>query len=255
MTIAAVRVTQLPCRGPQAFALARRATSTTIGRGCFTRPTCRKKRWFEHYSRTFDTVEVNNTFYRLPPASVFDKWRHETPPGFCFALKFSRFGTHIKRLKDPQEPVARFLESSQPLGPHRGPILVQLPPQWKPNVERLEAFLQCAPRLLQWAVEIRDERWLCDEVFDVLRRHGAALCFHDMIADHPRVVTAGFVYLRYHGVRYNGTYDTALLRAEADRIRDYCEAGLDVYAYFNNDLGGHAIHNALELRELVSGPD
>lgn len=212
-----------------------------------------KKRWFEVYAQSFDTVEINNTFYNLPKPETFDHWREEAPKGFLYALKMSRFATHIKRLKDPEEPIGRFLDHAQRLGDQLGPILVQLPPRWKPEPERLDAFLEAAPREHRWAVEVRDERWLTGEVYGVLARHGAALVIHDMIADHPRELTADWCYLRYHGYggKYEGSYSSQLLGAEAKRIRRMLDDGKDVYAYFNNDEGGHAVRNARDLRRYV----
>ena len=205
-------------------------------------------RWFPHYATHFDTVEVNNTFYHLPAPAVFEGWRARAPEDFCYALKYSRYATHMKRLLDPEEPLTRFLDGARRLGPRLGPILVQLPPRFHVNVERLDAFLALAPGDLRWAVEFRDPSWLVPEVYAVLRRHGAALCVHDLLPDHPRERTAGWTYLRFHGVQYGGSYADADLRAEAARIARGRAEGIDVYAYFNNDIGGHAIKNALTLR-------
>ena len=210
-----------------------------------------KKRWFEHYAGQFDTVEINNTFYNLPAAETFEQWREAAPKGFEYALKFSRYGSHIKRLKDPQEPIGRFLEVADGLGDTLGPILVQLPPNWKANPERLQGFLAAAPRKYRWVIEFRDESWLDDEIFALLEKHHAALCIHDMIADHPRHVTADWTYLRFHGDHYSGSYSSQFLTAEAKRIADLLHEGVDVYAYFNNDDNAHAADNARTLRRLV----
>ena len=119
---------------------------------------------------------------------------------------------------------------------------------------RLARFLNAGPRRHRWAVEFRDRRWLCDEIFDILRAHGAALCVHDMIPDHPRLVTTRWVYLRFHGNRYGGSYSPQYLTARANEIQIYLADGLDVYAYFNNDAEGYAVQNAADLRRYVSGP-
>ena len=158
----------------------------------------------------------------------------------------------MKRLRDPEEPLARFLERAALLGSHLGPILVQLPPRWRADAPRLDAFLAAAPRRYRWAIEFRDPSWLSPSIYAVLQRHGAALCIHDLIPDHAREVTAPWVYLRYHGVRYGGSYAQEFLRREAKTIRAYRKAGLDVFAYFNNDVGGHAITNASTLRALTA---
>jgi uncharacterized protein YecE (DUF72 family) len=220
-------------------------------RGIFYPESLPPEAWFGCYAVRFDTVELNNTFYRLPRARTFAAWRDAAPPGFSFAVKFSRYGSHLKRLKTPRSTLRRFLTRAERLGASLGPILVQLPPDFRPRPERLAAFLDAAPRRRRWAVEFRDRRWLCNEVFAVLRAHGAALCVHDMIEDHPRVVTASWVYLRFHGNRYAGSYSTQHLTARAREIRAYLADGLDVYAYFNNDVGGHAVRNALDLRRYV----
>jgi uncharacterized protein YecE (DUF72 family) len=207
--------------------------------------------WLTHYAACFDTVEINNSFYHLPRARTFDTWRDTVPPGFCFALKFSRYGSHVKRLKYPRGVVRRFLGRAERLDKSLGPILVQLPPNWKPHPDRLAAFLKAAPRRHRWALEFRDRRWLCDEIFAILKEHGAALCVHDMIENHPGQVTTGWVYLRFHGKRYGGSYSPQYLAARAKDIQDHLADGLDVYAYFNNDLHGHAVRNALDLRRYV----
>lgn len=211
-----------------------------------------KAEWFAYYARHFDTVEINNTFYRLPGPHVFDSWRDAAPPGWLYAVKFSRFGTHIKRLKDPEQPVELFLSRAARLKASLGPVLVQLPPRWRLNLERLDGFLACLPRSIRWTIEFRDASWLVEPVFERLAVHKVALCLHDMLPDHPRVLTAPFTYLRFHGQRYHGSYSTQVLTAQARQIRRYLADGVDVYVYFNNDVGGHAIHNALDLRRYVT---
>jgi uncharacterized protein YecE (DUF72 family) len=222
-------------------------------KGVFYPAELSKSDWFDHYARHFDTVEINNTFYHLPKAETFDSWRRRAPEGFCYVLKFSRYGSHIKKLKDPAASIGRFLQRAERLGPLLGPILVQLPPNWRVNVERLEGFLAAAPRRHRWAVEFRDPTWLCPEVFEVLRGHNAALCVHDMLADHPRERTADWLYLRFHGPGPWGKYPHQALSAAAGRIRADLRDGRDVLAYFNNDAEGHAVRDALALRRYVAG--
>lgn len=219
--------------------------------GVFYPESLPRSRWFEHYAARFDTVEINNTFYRLPGASTFDDWRERAPDGFLYALKFSRYGTHLKHLKDPAETVGNFLEVARRLDDRLGPILVQLPPGWRADPGRLRGFLAAAPADLRWAVEVRDPSWLCPQVYEVLREAGAALCIHDMIEDHPQQLTARWTYLRYHGRDCAGGYAHQKLAAEADRIARRLAEGTDVYAYFNNDVGGHAISDAADLRRYV----
>jgi uncharacterized protein YecE (DUF72 family) len=211
-----------------------------------------KSRWFSHYVRNFDTVELNNTFYRLPSASTFDAWKKQAPKNFCYALKFNRYGSHLLRLKRPRPTIGKFLGVAKRLGKFLGPVLVQLPPRWNVNIPRLESFLAAAPRAVRWAVEFRDSRWLCPEVFAILERHRAALCIHDMIEDHPRTVTATWTYLRYHGEHYGGSYTPQRLAADARWIRNQLASGKDVYVYFNNDAQGYAVQNAADLKRQVT---
>jgi uncharacterized protein YecE (DUF72 family) len=212
-----------------------------------------RSEWFAFYARHFDTVEINNTFYRLPEPHVFDAWRAAAPDGFLYTVKFSRYGTHRKRLKDPRQPVQLFVSRARRLRASLGPVLVQLPPHWRVNIERLEAFVSVIPVTLRWTIEFRDPSWLCETVFDLLAARNIALCVHDMIPQHPWRITAGFTYLRFHGRRYRGSYPARTLATYAGRIREHAADGRDVYAYFNNDIGGHAVRNALELRRQVEG--
>lgn len=210
--------------------------------------------WLQRYAEVFDSVEIDSTFYGLPSAATVERWRTGVPQGFLYSLKMSRYLSHVKRLREPEEPVSRFVERARRLGPHLGPVLVQLPPRFRVDAGRLDAMLAAAPKDLRWAVELRDRSWLCQEVYGVLRAHGAALCLHDMLDRHPRELTAGFVYLRYHGDRHAGSYSPQRLSAEARRIRGYLQDGRSVFAYFNNDAEGHAVRNALALRRYLAPP-
>ena len=209
--------------------------------------------WFEFFAREFDTVEINNTFYNLPEEHTFDDWRERAPEDFLYILKFSRYGSHIKHLKDPEDTVGLFLERAERLEEHLGPILVQLRPNWRVDAERLAGFLEAAPERRRWALEFRDPTWLCDEVFELLRDHNAALCIHDMIEDHPREITADWVYLRYHGSPTWEKYGEEQLREQAAYIEGLLGDGLDVYAYFNNDAHGYSVENARDLLEYLEG--
>ena len=205
--------------------------------------------WFSLYAQRFDTVELNNTFYRLPAASTVEGWAAQAPPGFCFAVKVGQFGSHRKKLRDPESWLPRHLERISHLGAHLGPNLVQLPPRWKRDVARLDHFLAVAPREHRWAVELRDPTWVHDDVFEVLARHGAALCLHDLLADHPWERTADWTYVRFHvpnaqTTPYPGAYGPARLAPMAERLGDWIDAGTDVFAYFNNDYDGHAVTDA-----------
>ena len=212
-----------------------------------------QREWFSHYARRFDTVELNNTFYRLPTAAAVEGWRDQAPEGFCYALKVGRFGSHRKKLRDAASWLPRHLERVELLGPALGPNLLQLPPRWGRDVARLEEFLQVAPPHVRWAVELRDPSWLHDDVFDALARHDAALCVHDLLPGHPWIRTTDWAYVRFHGpdaVRrpYHGRYGGRRLWRVADRLAAWLAEGCDVYAYFNNDVGAAAVLDAEWLR-------
>lgn len=220
-------------------------------RGDFYPKKMTQKDWFEHYAAHFATVEINNSFYRSPSPDTFAQWRARAPKGFVYAVKYSRFGSHMKRLLDPEQHMARFLVSALELRETLGPVLVQLPPNWGADPERLDAFLRVAPKKLRWALEFRDASWLYEAVYAVLRRHNAALVIHDLLPDHPEVRTADWCYRRYHGQNYGGSYTPQYLGAHARMMAADLDAGRDVYAYFNNDVGGHAVRNALALRRYL----
>jgi uncharacterized protein YecE (DUF72 family) len=222
-------------------------------------------RWFEHYAQTFDTVEINNSFYRLPPEETFARWAAQAPANFLYAVKASRFLTHMKKLKDPEEPLARFVVNALALGRHLGPILYQLPPRWSLDVERLERFLRALhnlPRTLdaaarvrfRHAIEFRDPTWYDERVYTLLEQYGVALCLHDMQGSATgRRVVGPFVYIRMHfgEQRYGGAYDERRIDEWSAWIAERAESGLNVYTYFNNDIGGHAPRDAVRLRNSV----
>ena len=225
-------------------------------RGDFYRADLPQSRWFEHYASVFDTVEINNSFYRLPEASTFASWAARAPMRFLFAVKASRFLTHMKKLKDPEEPIERLFSRMRALGRHLGPVLYQLPPGWKLDRDRLERFLHALPPRARHVLEFREPTWYADDVMRLLERHRVALCLHDMSGSATGRQRVGpFVYIRFHGPsgRYHGGYPEDRLRGWADWIREQCEGGTDVYAYFNNDVGGHAPRDAVALREMVGG--
>jgi uncharacterized protein YecE (DUF72 family) len=212
------------------------------------------REWLEHYAGRFDTVEVNNTFYRLPKRDAVAAWERAVPDCFCFAVKVSRYLTHVRRLRDIRDGLARFLERVEPLGRKLGPLLWQLPPNFPRDDERLAAALAALPSG-RHAFEFRHPSWFAADVYDLLRRHDAAL----VIADRPEVhefqareVTATWTYLRFHhGTRgRRGNYSEAELREWAARIRDWSRT-VDVYAYFNNDWEAFAPRNALLLERLL----
>jgi uncharacterized protein YecE (DUF72 family) len=208
-----------------------------------------------HYTQEFDTVEINNTFYRLPEKQTFAVWAQSVPRGFCFAVKASRFITHIKRLRDPEEPIDRLFSRAAALNRHLGPVLFQLPPNWKADAERLRDFLAGLPRDHQCAFEFRDPSWYSPVIYRLLQDHNAASCVHDMKGDSwPAEVTANFIYLRLHGPTgaYHGKYPRRTLARWAEWIEGRAEKARDIYVYFNNDQSGHAITNARELRTMLA---
>jgi uncharacterized protein YecE (DUF72 family) len=210
--------------------------------------------WLDHYARHFDTVEINNTFYRLPEAATFAAWGRRAPRGFVYAVKASRFLTHMKKLKDPEEPIHRFFTRAKRLEHALGPVLYQLPPHWPVNVERLETFLKALPRTRRHAIEFREPSWYADDVFALLEKHNVTLCLHDMKGSASgRLAIGPFVYVRFHGTqKYTGRYDDATLDAWADWLAARVRDRRPVYAYFNNDSGGHAPRDATRLRDRLA---
>jgi uncharacterized protein YecE (DUF72 family) len=210
--------------------------------------------WFQHYALTFDTVEINNSFYRWPDAGMFARWREKAPRGFLYAVKASRFLTHMKKLKDPEEPVFRTFENVKELGPHLGPVLFQLPPRWPVNVERFEHFLQTLPKRKRHTVEFREPSWYTEEIFALLRKYKVALCLHDLQGSATdKVVIGPFIYVRYHfgTQKYGGRYEDRRLDDWAEWLAECARKGLPIFAYFNNDTGGHAPRDAVRLRDRI----
>jgi uncharacterized protein YecE (DUF72 family) len=224
-------------------------------RGAFYPPGLRTTRWLGHYTSVFSTVEVNNTFYRLPEAETFDRWKRETPVGFLMAVKASRYLTHVRRLRDPREPVDLFVSRAKRLGSRLGPVLLQLPPNLPVAPDRLEETLAAFGRRCRVAVEFRHRSWLTDEVFALLDGSSSAL----VLADRPGlrvdpVVTGGWSYLRFHqGTRTGPGYRRTKLRAWSDRIAAL--PAKDVFVYFNNDTDAAAPRNAMVLRSLLEERD
>jgi uncharacterized protein YecE (DUF72 family) len=222
-------------------------------RGTFYPSELAQTRWLEYYASRFDTVEINNTFYRLPEASVFATWNKRVPRGFLYAVKASRFLTHMKKLKDPKPPLDRLFSRARALGQALGPILYQLPQQWSVDVERLSTFLRSLPRQRRHAIEFRNPSWYTDEVFRLLAEHHVACCVHDMAGSATgRPVIGPFVYARFHGpTKYSGRYDDRTLNDWAAWFAARLQEGRPVFAYFNNDVGGHAPEDAQRLRQKL----
>ncbi|GAB2863282.1 DUF72 domain-containing protein [Actinocorallia aurea] len=223
-------------------------------RGRFYPRDVAKKGWLAYYGERFRTVENNNAFYRLPGRETFADWKGTVPEGFVMAVKASRYLTHMKRLREPVEPVARLMRAAEGLGAALGPVLLQLPPTLRADPDRLDACLRAFPRGVRLAVEFRHPSWWTDDVRAVLEARGAALAWADRLGrpQNPLWATADWAYLRLH----EGTasprphYGDRALRTWLDRLADggpFTRA----YVYFNNDHGCAAIRDAERLRALA----
>ena len=214
-----------------------------------------QRRWFDFYAEHFDTVEINNSFYRLPKAETFEKWRDQAPPGFCYAVKANRFLTQAKKLKDCAEPLQRMMAPFRALGDRLGPILYQLPPRFRINLERLESFLALVPRDVASVFEFRDPSWYVPETFALLDRHGAGLCVHDMAGSATEQIATGrLAYVRFHGTtgKYHGRYSDEKLLSWTDWIVAQAREGRPVWCFFNNDIDAHAIDDAQTLKAMTA---
>ena len=213
-----------------------------------------QKDWLAFYAERFPTVEVNNTFYQLPEKKTVRAWLDDAPDDFVFAVKASRYITHMKKLKDPKESLRRFLEATEVFGDRLGPVLFQLPPSWNVNEERLATFLEALPDDLRCAFEFRDESWFNDDIMELLRSHGSAFCVYHLAGRRsPKEVTADFTYVRLHGPgdKYEGSYDQRALSGWAGAFSSWADKGLDVFCYFDNDDSGYAAKNAGSLAEML----
>ncbi|GGK64697.1 DUF72 domain-containing protein [Rufibacter glacialis] len=223
-------------------------------KGNFYPPGVTSKQFTDYYVRFFGTVEINNSFYRLPTAQTFAAWRESVPQDFLFAVKASRYITHMKKLIDPQQGLGQLLGNAQALEEKLGPILFQLPPAWRLNLGRFQDFLAALPPYHRYTFEFRDPSWYHPQVYELLRQENHAFCIYDLAGHQsPLEVTADFVYIRLHGPegKYDGSYSEAALQTWASHCRHWAQAGKDVYIYFDNDINGHAPVNALRLQELV----
>lgn len=209
---------------------------------------------FDYYTIHFSTVELNNTFYRLPSSKTFENWSKNTPDNFLFSVKASRLITHNKKLIDSERTLEVFLDRVNHLKEKLGPILFQLPPAWKINVERLENFISKLPKGYQFTFEFRNSTWYMKEVFDLLSNYNIAFCIYEL--EHhtsPIISTADFVYIRLHGPgeKYQGLYSDKSLLEWAERIKEWLQDNKKVYCYFDNDQNAYAAYNALTLSEMI----
>lgn len=229
-------------------------------RGAFYPEDVPQRLWLEEYAAHFRTVENNNAFYRLPGADTFAGWRDRTPAGFVMAVKASRYLTHLKRLREPREPVHRLMDRVQGLGDRLGPVLLQLPPNLRADTDTLDACLACFPRGVRVAVELRHASWWTHEreLRRVLERRRSALCWADRGSRPvtPLWRTASWGYVRFHAGRAHPApgYGRTALTSWADRVRDAFADSADVYAYFNNDTGGAAVRDAAAFARITGAP-
>jgi uncharacterized protein YecE (DUF72 family) len=223
-------------------------------KGVFYPPETKEKDQFAYYCQNFDTVEINNSFYRLPSAATFDSWKQKAPENFIFSVKASRYITHMKKLKADAASRNKFLSHASKLDHKMGPVLFQLPPKWRANTDRLATFLYKLPKKYLYTFEFRDPSWFKKEVYDLLHEYNSAFCIYDL-AEHlsPLEETADFIYIRLHGPgnKYQGSYTDKALKEWASRCKRWQKKGKDVYIYFDNDQKGYAAFNAISLKKFI----
>lgn len=261
-------------------------------RGVFYPENLAQSKWLEYYCKFFDTVELNVTFYRLPPESAFKSWYKRTPKDFKFVVKGSRFITHLKRLKDCRESLKLLIDRIKHLKEKNALILWQLPPRFQAEPKRLEKFCQDLILVTKslsptphFVFEFRDRSWFCEEIYKILKKYNCALCYADypflLVASEQRVAnnkqqinrksqitnrqfkiikipeTADFIYIRRHGATalYASNYSDKQLKEDAKQIKKWLKSGKTVYIYFNNDAYGYAVKNALYLKKLLKAKD
>lgn len=214
----------------------------------------KSKDWLAYYSSHFDTVELNNTFYHLPSENSIKSWFSTAPKGFVFAVKASQYITHLKRLTDPSETTRRFFDAIRGLKDHLGPILFQLPPSFKQNLERLQEFIRYLPPGFQYVFEFRHPTWYSDDTYDLLKKYDVALCITDLKGKQsPEVITTKFTYLRLHGPQkaYMGEYGPKRLQKWSKQFEEWVEKDIHVYCYFDNDAKSAAIKDAFEIKKQL----
>lgn len=211
-------------------------------------------RLLEYYAERFDTVEINNSFYQLPGRETLIGWYNTVPADFIFAVKASRYITHMKKLKDPEKTLPPLLNRIEVLKDKLGPILFQLPPNWKVNTKRLESFLEKLPREYKYAFEFRDISWFDKDIYEIMEQHDTAFCIYHLAGKFsPKRVTANTVYVRLHGPgnAYQGRYDSQTLAGWVGAFSAWTRQGKDVYCYFDNDEAGYAPQDAFRLRSMI----
>ncbi len=213
-----------------------------------------QKKWLKFYSDRFSTVEINNSFYRLPDKQTFLTWKQTVPDNFIFSVKGSRYITHMKKLKDPGGPVKNFMQNVRHLQEKLGPVLFQLPPRWKFNQGRLKNFLEILPDG-RYTFEFRDQSWWNEQTCQILENYNAAFCIFERAGVlTPKNITADFAYIRLHGPgeAYQGRYDDQTLAGWAGAMTTWKKSVKTVYCYFDNDQNGYAAENAKRLNDMVN---
>jgi uncharacterized protein YecE (DUF72 family) len=222
--------------------------------GTFYPPSVKTSGQLQYYLQFFSSVEINNSFYRLPSKETFTKWKKATPNHFIFSVKASRYITHMKKLKDPKASLHEFMSYIIVLKEKLGPVLFQLPPGWKINVDRLNEFLQNLPSFHRYVFEFRNPTWCHPDVFALLEKHNCAFCIYELEGYvTPFEETADFIYVRLHGPdgKYQGNYSEHTLKQWSRYCKNWLKTK-DVYVYFDNDDAGYAAFNAKRLQGLLS---
>lgn len=224
-------------------------------RGPFYPRDMRPENFLAHYQNFFHTVEINSSFYRLPLEKTLLHWRETMGKDFIFSAKASRFITHMKRLLDPEKTLPPFFDRMKKLGKKLGPILFQLPPSLRLNLDRFTIFLKKLPPEYRYSFEFRNPEWFTDRVYQVLAEYGAAFCIYHLNGRlSPVIITADFVYLRLHGPDgpYQGQYSARDLSSWAEKFKGWARDGKEIYCYLDNDQAGYAAQDALKLQEFVT---
>ncbi|MFB3925651.1 MAG: DUF72 domain-containing protein [Syntrophales bacterium] len=223
-------------------------------RGPFYPEALSRQNYLDYYADHFHTLEINNSFYQMPQEKTLVQWRNAVPPSFIFSIKASRYITHIKKLKDGKQILGPFMKKVELLREKTGPILFQLPPQWRFNPERLSSFLNALSKECRYVFEFRDSSWFCKKTYDILTQHNAAFCIYNVAnRTTPKEITADFTYVRLHGPKgaNQGCYDIETLSAWADTFISWRNEGKEIFCYFDNDEAGYAARNAVQMRDLI----
>jgi len=209
-----------------------------------------KDKMLKYYSTQFRTVEINNTFYKLPKKNTVINWYQKSEDNFLFSVKANRYITHMKNLKDCEEPISNSLKKIKNLKEKLGPILFQLPPQWHKNYSRLKNFLDVLNEDFLYVIELRHPSWFTEEIFQLLRDKNVSLCIHDITGDFtPQKITADFIYIRFHGPEgnYHKKYSNNEISIWTEKIFKWYNENITIFVYFNNDAYGRSTENASEM--------